>query len=238
MKNIVQKSVGVLLILLTLLYTMTGCADDNNVIYFGGAYYEPYEWGKGDIPCAKIESDKTIFDIDSVTLDFYYALYSRKRGESLEKLRANYSYVPSENDNFCHTESEYAIYISNNEELIFEKNENETLADYENKVNGIMWKFICFEEAFGTDYGYTTSVDENSFFKFKKVNYSQRETITIPEELFNSSSGYIYIHVIRLLHNKETGQHSRDSYYCYTFDVKYQIIWDTVKLSLVKYEGE
>ena len=236
MKNILIKSTGILLILLILLSALTGCADDNNVIYFGGAYYEPYEWGKGDIPCAKIESDKTMFDIDSVALDFYYALYSRKRGESLEELRAYYSYIPSENDNFCHTESDYAIYISNNEELVFDKNENDTLVDYENKVSGILWKFISFEEAFGTDYGYTTAVDENSFLKFEKINYSQRETITIPEELFNTSSGYIYIHIIRLLHNKETGQHSRDDYYCYTFNVKYRVILDKVKLDLVSVE--
>jgi hypothetical protein len=234
MKKTITKSVGALLILLMLLSTLTGCVYDDNVTYVSGAYYEPYEWGKGDIPCAKIESDKTRFDIDSVTLDFYYALYSRKHGESLDELKRNYSYVPSGNDNACYTESEYAIYINNNEELIFEKNENGTLADYKQKVNGIMWKFISFEEAFGTDYGYTTTVDENSFFKSEKVNYSQKETITIPKELFNSSSGYIYIHVVRLLHNKETDQHSRCNYYCYTFEVKYQVILDTVKLDLAK----
>ncbi len=238
MKNIVKKSVGVILILLTLISTLTGCVHNDDIIYVGGAFYEPYEWGKGGIPCAKVESHKTIFDIDAVTLDLYYALYSREGGESLYDLKTRFSSIPSENDSFYHTESDYAIYISNNDELVFEKDEIGQLIDYENKVNAMLWKFISFEEAFGTDYGYTTTVDNDSFFKFKKVNYSQKETITIPEELFNSSSGYIYVYVLRLLHNKATDHHLCDNFYYYNFEIKYQVILDTIKLDLAKAKGE
>ena len=236
MKSILIKSTGVILILIFLFSTLVGCVNDKNMIYCLGAYYEPDEWRKPDIPCAKIESDKTTFDIDSVTLDFYYALYSRKKGESLEELKSKYSYTISENNNFYHAEAEYAIYISNSEDLIFEKNDDNTLVDYKNKVNGIMWKFISFEEAFGSDYGYTTTMEKIYFLEFERVNYPRKETITIPKELFNSSNEYIYIHVITLHHNIENDQYSRDSLYCYTFGVKYEILWDAVKLNLAKTE--
>lgn len=239
MKNLIRKLLGVLLILLTLLSTLTGCVYEENTLYHGGAYYEPgYEWGKSnDILCAKVESYKTFFDIDAVTMDFYYALYSRDYGESLEELRAKHMFIPSEGNTTPHQEVDFAIYISNDMDLIFEKNENKTLVDYKNKVNGIMWKFISFEEAFETDYGYTTTVDENSYFKFKKVNYLHKETITIPEELFNSSSGKIYIHITRLTHNKETDQYYCYYSYYYSYPIKYRVIWDKVYLDLAKSEG-
>ena len=240
MKNIIRKLLGVLLILLILLSTLTGCDFDENTLYNGGAYYEPNPvWTKGEnILCAKVEANKTIFDVDAVTMDIYYALYSRDNGESLEELRANYTFIPSEGDVDPHQEVDFAIYISNDKDLVFEKNENKTLVDYKNKVNGIMWKFIGFEEAFERDYGYTTTtVDENSFFEFRKVNYSHKETITIPEELFNSSSGKIYIHITRLTHNKETDQYYCYYSYYYSYPIKYRVILDKVYLDLAKSEG-
>ena len=236
MKNILIKSTGVILILILLFSTLVGCVNDKNMIYMGGAFLEPFERGKASITCAKIESNKTTFDIDSVTLDFYYALYPHKKGESLAELKSKYSHTDSENNNFYHIESDYAIYISNSEDLIFEKNDDNTLVDYKNKVNGIMWKFISFEEAFGSDYGYTTTTEKIYFLEFERVNYPRKETITIPKELFNSSNEYIYIHVITLHRKLETGQYYYDHYFGYTFGVEYQVMWKTVKLDLAKTE--
>ena len=184
MKKTITKSVGVLLILLTLLSTLTGCY--LNEEYRRGDSFLQLEFAKEYY--ARVESNKCIFERGDVGLTLSYGLYSLDGNRTLETQK-NYNLY---NEDGLIIENNFAIYISDSEELIFERNDNKKIIDY-NKVNAKLWKFISFEEAFSTDYGYTTS----SF----KINYHYSEKITIPTEFFSKHSGTVFIHVVCLRYN-------------------------------------
>lgn len=222
MKRIVKKSVGVLLILLIVLSTFTGCmilgySNGNSNLGFP----------ERDDLNAKVKANNCLFEKDGVTLDLFYCFYCLDE-ETIEQSKANHHYIPSESEkDTFHSESAYAIYISKNNLLVFERDENEGLIDYENKVNARLWKFISFEEAFNTNYGYTT--DQNDSALNKRINYNHNEKLTIPTEFFDSSSGCVYIHIVSFLHDVNA-----DSYFTTsemsTIRIKYKLLGDTVVL--------
>ena len=223
MKNIVKKSVGVILILLTLISTLTGCT---NKEYFWGDSTLRNDWNADLSINSKLVSSNKIFELCDVTLDFFYSLYSINSNESLDQIKEKYTYVPSvnESERYLYTETVYAIYLSNNEELIFEKNENEAIIDYENKVNGILWRFISYEEAFSTNYGYTTMRKNGSWLQEIKYNY--KESITIPSELFAPVNEKIYIHIVRLAHTPQNGLYTCVEHSIRTLAIRYILIGD------------
>lgn len=184
MKNYFKKSVGVLLILLTLISTLTGCYQNEE--YHRGDTYISLRPNYSQECYARVEADKSIFDIDDVTLDFSYGFYSLDGNRTLETARIHNLY----NENGVVIENNFAIYISNSEDLVFERDDNRKIVDYDNKVNAKLWKFISFEEAFNTDYGYTISEFE--------INYNHSEKITLPIEFFAAQSGTVFIHVVCL----------------------------------------
>lgn len=226
MKNILTKSVGALLILLTLLSTLTGC-------------YLNEEYRRGDnvltgefIPdfYAKVESDTAVVNKNNVTFDFSYALYSRLNNESLEECRKIFCFESTgqKEGEIIYKESNFAIYISENKKLELEEDETGKLVDYKNKVNATLWKFINSEEAFSTDHGFTVSRKPNSFFT--QINYAKKERMTIPTEFFSSPNGYVYIHIVRLIHDVGNDKYFLDKYGMYTLEIKYQLIGNTVIL--------
>ena len=186
MKNLIRKLLGVLLILLILLSTLTGCYKDGK--YVNGDLSCPIEFAPSFF--AKVESDTSIFDRGDVDLNFSYGLYI---------LNGAYTYTIEEqkllhcfNEDGVVIEDNFAIYISNSEDLVFEYDDNGRIIDYENKVNAKIWKFISFEEAFATDYGFTTS--------FMNIDYHHSEKITIPSEFFDAREGTVFIHIVCLRH--------------------------------------
>ena len=220
MRCIIRKSVGVLLILLTVLSTLTGC---EGLGYTNGDNVTVGEFGKYFY--AKVESNKWFLNKDDFTLDFYYSLYSLDGKRTIESEKMSHSYVYfDEVDKKHYLESVFAIYISKNEELLFERDEHGYLLDYENKVNAKLWKFVSYEDAFNTNYGYTSSG--------LRKNYNHSEKITIPAEYFNKSNEHIYIHIARFWHDIE-----EDVYFLYptypekpTVIIEYRLIGDMVML--------
>ena len=226
MKKVLTKSVGVLLILLTLLSTATGC-------------YLNEEYRRGDNVLAgefmqnfyaKVESDTVVINKENASFDFSYALYSRLNNQSLEECRKSFCFESAgqKEGEIIYTESDFAIYISENEKLELEEDKTGKLVDYKNKVNATLWKFINAEEAFGTDHGFTISRKPNSFLT--QINYAKKEKMTIPTEFFSSPNGYVYIHIVRLIHNVGNDEYFLYKYGLYTLEIKYQLIGNTVIL--------
>lgn len=189
MKNIMKKSVGVILILLTLLYTLTGCYLFEYSKGYGvvvGEFAEP--------SYAKVKSNKRIFEKDDVTLDFYYGLYSLNGMATVESKKALSAWETSDGDNI---EIHFAIFLSDSDKIVFEQDENENILDFENKVNAKLWKYISYEAAFSKDYGFT--------YEKLTIDYHHNEKITIPQDMFHLPSGNVFIHIIGLrCINKET----------------------------------
>lgn len=130
---------------------------------------------------AMVKTNKIICDISDVSFDFSYGFYWLKN-TSLEQ----------EKDLAFNKCFHYAIYLSSNEELIFEEDENENIVDYENGVNAMLYKYFTYEEAFETNYGFYLEGIINT------MRYNHCEKLTIPEEFFVSSSECVYIHVVML----------------------------------------
>lgn len=161
---------------------------------------------------AKVESDERCFDKNNVNLDFSYSFYCLND--------TTIDSVGSKKYKDPWYEDAYAIYLSKNPMLVFEEDE---ITDYENKVNAKLYKYFSFDDILETDYGYTHSAG--------KVNYNHSEKLTIPEELFDSTSGYVYVYVIRFLKDtrNETAVYTYfeyDSYFNETISIKYELTDD------------
>ena len=215
MKRIVKRSVGVLLILLIVLSTLTGCFNGSGRKYFSGDSYIAGEFSHNIY--SKVESDKNVFNKNNVTLDFYYCLYSLDGNLTLESQKKYNSYT----EDGYNIENNFAVYISDIEEIVFEQ-DDKNIIDYENRVNAKLWRFISFEEAFSTDYGYTTDG--------MKINYHHWETITIPSELFTQSSGSIFIHIVCIRHDVKNNTFRLGDYRT-NIEIKYRLVGNDIKLS-------
>jgi hypothetical protein len=74
------------------------------------------------------------------------------------------------------------------------------ILDFEN-VDGQLFKFITYEEAFETDYGCTT-------YGVAMINYNHCEKLTIPAEFFVLEGNIINIDIFRITHDL-----NKDAYY-------------------------
>lgn len=172
-----MKKIILLTLVMIMLFTATGC---QKTLFKSGDTANGFHQNSMN---ALVETNKIISNKNDVTLDFSYGFY--KLDEiSIEQAKARRDYW----DNDLHYQRNYAIYISNNEKLEFDKDENGNLIDPKNNVNAILYKFFTYEEAFEKNYGFD--------FEFFKIKYCHSEKITIPEELFISSSEYVYIHIV------------------------------------------
>ena len=181
-----NRTIAFIMSLLTLILSLTRCFNPN--------VDEPelYTWGNEGLGFpsyqdlnALLTSPKNEFDINDVTLDFYYCFYcldDETLEESKEKHTGSLKY-----DYF------YAIYIGNFS-LDFELGNESYIFDYE-KVNALLYKRITLDESYETNYGYTTNG--------RYINYNHVEKLTIPSEYFSSSLNSVSIHVIQFAHNLE-----------------------------------
>ena len=193
-----KKLIALVLVITTLVLTLTGCfwrEDDTS---------EEYCWGDEGLGFpeyqhlnAKVTSDKLEFDINDVTLDFYYCFYCLD-DETIEEVKSDYHYGTGEE----YWEATYAIYLSNTSYLMFE-GENDRIIDYENKVNAQLIKYIDHKELFDTNYGYT-------IYGINVIEYNHMEELTIPAEFFAPSYGTVYIHIIQFAHFVENDILYRD----------------------------
>ena len=165
---------------------------------------EEYSWGDDNITFsfpktvnALIKSDTNEFDINDVTFDFYYGLY-RLDDQTMEEAKKRYSY---HDKRLQHSESCFAIYFSKTGMNIFEMGDDYRILDFEN-VDGQLYKFITCEEAFETDYGFTT------YGYTKVINYNHCEKLTIPAEFFVTPNNRIIIYIFRFYHDLD-----KDAYY-------------------------
>lgn len=214
-----MKKLIALVVVFVFVLSLTGCS---NVKYVWGDSYLNFEFGK-DIN-AKLSSDTLIFSKDEITMDFLYSLYS-VNNITLEQAKGCGRRTPSQNDKYqSNLESVYAIYLSNNENLIFEEDNDGALIDYENGVNAQLLKFIDYEEAFSTNYGYTSHQ--------LTITYNHSEKITIPAEFFNSINGVVYIHIISFVHDIDNNKYYNDNVFEFTnistVKMKYYSIGDMV----------
>ena len=171
MKNIVKKSVGVILILLTLLSTLTGCLD---IGYASGDYSIGFEFAK--MLNAKVRSEKSAFSNDDVTLDLYIGVYDKNE---------TYHLVDDLPETYVLT-----IYVSNFNVMPFTFHEDVYIRDFTDVDNAVFIREISYKEAFSEEYGYTVSMG--------KIQYNHSERITIPKELFSPEYDAVYIHIVEL----------------------------------------
>lgn len=214
-----KKLIALIIVLLVFVLSLTRCS---NIKFVSGDSYLNFEFRK-DIN-AKLSSDTVIFSKDDVTMDFLYSFYCLNN-TTLDQAKDNGRINPSQNDKYrSNLESVYAIYLSKNQNLVFEEDEFGALIDYEKKVNAQLLKFINYEDAFNTNYGYTSSQ--------LKITYNHSEDITIPAELFDSTNGFIYIHLINLVHDIDNNKYYNDNVFDFnntsTLKMQYYSIGDVV----------
>ena len=95
MKNILKKSIGGMLILITLFFTFTSCDETNTELDDGLKVGFEYSGDESPAFIAAYESDTRVFDIDDVTLTFYYGHIFGKTEEEVEHYRNHGVNYPS-----------------------------------------------------------------------------------------------------------------------------------------------
>lgn len=133
-----------------------------------------------------LTSDSFVFDRDNVTLDFSYGLYDLTRDTFEEAKDCRDTNVVEKN---YHIQSNYAIYLSKNHELVFvDENNNQIylMSDNKSNANAQLYRYFTYDEAFEKNYGFNTN--NNRMF-----NHSEK--LTIPAEFFDSPRGCVYIHL-------------------------------------------
>ena len=183
MKLLILKSVCIVLIILTLFASVTGCDFVTNFINKDNSNSANNTSDKTDADtnqktglesgfsvssgdeCSSFygayKSDKTEFDINNVTLDFYYGIYFL--GSEEYEREHGYSF-PSFDLYFVDRKGENKIFIRHVEE------------------NFISEKYRC-----------KLIYDEN--WNVTKIKYNYFETLTIPKEMFTKEVGMIYFSV-------------------------------------------
>ncbi|MDR3318951.1 MAG: hypothetical protein LBS99_05880 [Clostridiales bacterium] len=189
------------LLFLLPVFLLTGCGNGNGL----KVGFE-YGFSPNPIACA-VKSEKTEFDIDDVTLDFYYGSPESAWGIG----DGNYELV-------C-----FAVYFCNSKYLSTIEYLTTVIDDYRIIYGYFFVKEISPEEYASGDYDV-----ENKMFSDKKFNHY--ETLTVPKEALELSKGYFGLTIM------ETYYSQKDDGYCVTHKgfgaVRYEKITDrTVRLS-------
>ena len=140
----------------------------------------------------KLTSDSFVFDRDNVTLDFSYGLYDLTR-DTFEKAKDRSDTNVVEKN--YHIQSNYAIYLSKNDELVFGDDDYTSIylmTDNKRNVNAQLYRYFTYDEAFEKNYGFTTN-------NGRMFNHSEK--LTIPAEFFDSPRGCVYIHLAHFWHD-------------------------------------
>ncbi len=204
-----KKLLAFVLLVCTTVLSLTGCGllEYITSVSSNVTGYESYSKGRRSDLNAKVQSDKKVFDINDVTLDFYYSLYCLDDYESIEDVRSNfYLEVPEESEVYYWYSRQYvhAIFIGESDDTWGEKYDfYSSFDEYLSSRSAKLYKFIDFEETFTTDYGCTISREGS----WEETHYNHKETLTIPAEMFSKSSGSVYIYLVRLSHKLSTDEY-------------------------------
>ena len=205
MRHIFRR-IALVILLFAMIMSSTAC---KKALYVSG------DTGTGfrvDRLQAMVKTNKIICDISDVSFDFSYGFYWLRRS-TVEKIKREYDRIFEDS----HYQDNYAIYLSNSEDILFEEDENEKIVDYKNGVNATLYKHFTFEEAYATNYGFDLEGIIN------EIRYYHCEKLTIPEEFFVSSSEYVYIHVVVL--NYDVGNDVVSSFIkSITIPIKYKLL--------------
>ncbi len=163
MKNIIKKAIGVLLILLTMFYTLIGCVNsDDSTTDLENEHKNGLEFGfigtggLSRIEIAAYKCDKNTFNIDDVTITFYYGfVFSQPDDKALEIA----SYPDGFDICFVDEKGNIMLYRHSDENFISERYKIKT----------------------------TYNENDNSL----KYEFNHSEKITIPKEMFINESGMV-----------------------------------------------
>lgn len=223
--NYMKRIIALILVILIIIISLTGCSTR---IYKRGLLNLPL--GRYQQINAKVEANKIIFDKNDVTLDFFYSFYCLENQtlDQVKRYNDNIYYETTlpefKKIIISHYRCTYAIYISNNKELIFEEEENGALVDLEKGVNAQLLKFFDYEDAFSSNYGFKFPEI------FQELNYNHSEKLTIPEYLLNRDNEYVYIHILSIDYNVLDDRYYNSKVFhidnIYTLDIEYKLIGD------------
>lgn len=158
-----KKKLVILVLAFVVLFSMSGCIVDIDGRYKGFSSGFNYQWS-GDTPivCAA-RSDKTNFDINEVTLDFYFGWIHEPYGPDNRPIT-------------------FALYVANGEAY---QSTIRNIDDYKNLEGHVFLKEIATSE-FASDEYYV------SMTQSKGKVYKQSERYTISKALFSLKSGNFY----------------------------------------------
>ncbi len=222
-----KRLLAIVLLVCTTVLSLTGCGlfDYITSVYSNVTGYKSYAKGRRHYDLnAKVQSDKKVFDINDVTLDFYYSLYCLDNYISIEEVKSSfYLEVPEEDENYNWYSWQYvhAIFIGESDDTWGEKyGFYSSFDEYLSSRSAKLYKFIDFEEAFVNDYGCTIS--QKGFSKV--THYNHKETLTIPAEMFSESSGEICIYLVRISHKLSTDEYLFTSGNQATVKIEYKLL--------------
>ncbi len=210
--RVLRRISAMLLIILTFTVCATGC-DLSNIFNFGekndneqdddsnisGPIYE--------IGYCTYKSDKTVFDIDDVTLDFYY---SNKVMNQVGDLKFLPGFV------------ENAMSIPYFELFFVDEEENKYL------IKRVEENFIS--EKYISKVTFEDDLVEN-VFRPTDIKYNHSEAITIPKELFKKDKGVIKFEIRGLnIHFSDEIKSLRNIDYITSLDIAYKVEGDKVIL--------
>lgn len=152
-------------------FGLTACTADIDGKYDGFSIGFNYKGGKIDTIMCAARSEKTVFDVNDVTLDFYFGWF--------EPLPVGYI------DPDSYGIIRAALYFSNN--FMWAG----IVEDYRNIEN----KYFIREILFGEFVSETFAV---SMTKKSGKNFSHKESLTIPKELFGEKIGLVYFGIVEL----------------------------------------
>jgi hypothetical protein len=193
------------LCVIVILFTMSACGE-NQSLKIGFAYDNQ----PPDIMCA-VKNDKNVFDMDDITLDFYY-------GPSHEIAKygdENYERIA------------FAVYFCNAKYRRGFENINTTFTDFYNIKGHYFKKQISVEDFNSNNYAVSVKL-------FSGKNFNYHEEFTVPKEVIELSKGYFCIVIMEIYYSH------KDAAYCSgssgNLIIQYEVI-DKQNVRLIKPSG-
>ena len=171
----ITRNLVAVIILLTIVFPLAGCSEKESFsMGFGhSAFSIVLKLG--------VRSDTDVFNIDDVTLDFYYGIFDADRYKNGENPRIYYTSTDWENEKIIF--SLYACEYEHNGSIL---SSNE-FDDYKQIDNQYLLKEIPEEEAFSEEYSYRMST-------CRGVIYNHHgENLKLPKELFTKDYGMLQL---------------------------------------------
>lgn len=176
--ELMKKTVALILVVFTITLSLSGCSNESYEI---GDISLGFEFSQS--LNAKVRCPKRYYEKNDVVFDIYICTYDYES-------RAIYSEDMYDAYNLL-------IYVSNSESMPFSVKDYTHMKNLDDVEGAVLVRRISYEEAFYTDFGYTT--------EGLRINYDHKEKIAIPKELITYGNDTIYIHLIELFCHESDG---------------------------------